>query len=177
MSHHSVLNRECVTDRPYDVRVIPITVIAESIDTSGALAILYAASDELQQRYGGDGDNKHLDVNELRPPRGLFLVARRERHLVGGVGLRSIGEPALRYAEVKRLWVRPDLRREGIGLTLMNEIEQQARDQGYRTLFLETGPAQPEALSLYESTGWTAIEQYPDGAFSHPIAHRFKKSL
>jgi GNAT superfamily N-acetyltransferase len=157
--------------------VIPITVIDESIDSSGALAILYAASDELQQRYGGDGDNKHLDLDELRPPRGLFLVARRERHLVGGVGFRSIGEPGRHYAEVKRLWVRPDLRREGIGLTLMNEIEQQAREHGYRTLFLETGPAQPEALSLYESTGWTEIEQYPDGAFSHPIAHRFKKDL
>jgi GNAT superfamily N-acetyltransferase len=159
------------------VRVIPITVTDESIDSSGALAILYAASDELQQRYGGDGDNKYLDLDELRPPHGLFLVARRERHLVGGVGYRSIGDPGLRYAEVKRLWVRPDLRREGIGLTLMNEIEQQARDHGYRTLFLETGPAQPEALALYESNGWTEIDQYPDGAFSHPIAHRFTKDL
>ena len=157
--------------------MIPVTVIAESIDTSGALAILHAASDELQQRYGGDGDNAHLNVDELRPPLGLFLVARRERHLVGGVGLRSIADPAHHFAEVKRLWVRPDLRREGIGLTLMNEIEVLARELGYATLFLETGPAQPEALALYESNGWTEIDQYPDGAFSHPIAHRFKKDL
>jgi len=162
---------------PYDVHVIPITVNAESIDSSGALAILHAASDELQQRYGGDGDNAHLNLDELRPPLGLFLVARRERHLVGGVGLRSIGEPELHFAEVKRLWVRPDLRREGIGLTLMNEIESSARELGYVTLFLETGPAQPEALSLYASTGWTEIEQYPSGVFSHPPAHRFKKDV
>ena len=162
---------------PYDVHVIPITVTAESIDSNGALAILYAASDELQQRYGGGGDNAHLNVDELRPPLGLFLVARRERHLVGGVGLRPICDPTLHYAEVKRLWVRPDLRREGIALTLMNEIETSARELGNVTLFLETGPAQPEALSLYESTGWTEVVQYPPGAFSHPIAHRFKKDL
>jgi GNAT superfamily N-acetyltransferase len=161
---------------PYDVLVIPVTVIAESIDSNGALAILYAASDELQQRYGGS-DNAHLDVDELRPPRGLFLVARRERHLVGGVGLRSISDPTLHFAEVKRLWVRPDLRREGIGLTLMNEVETSARELGYVTLFLETGPAQPEALAMYESTGWTKIEQYPPGAFIHPNSHRFKKDL
>ena len=99
--------------------MIPITVLPESIDTSGALALVHAASDELQQRYGGDGDNQHLSVDELRPPSGLFLVARHDRHLVGGVGLRSIAEPMLRYGEVKRLWVRPDLRREGIGLVLM----------------------------------------------------------
>ena len=59
--------------------MISVTVVAESIDTSGALAIVHAASDELQQRYGGDGDNAHLNVDELRPPLGLFLVARHER--------------------------------------------------------------------------------------------------
>ncbi len=157
--------------------MIPVTVVAESIDTSGALAIVHAASDELQQRYGGEGDNAHLNLDELRPPLGLFLVARHERQLVGGVGLRSISDPALHFDEVKRLWVRPDLRREGVGLVLMNEIERRARDLGCVTLFLETGPAQPEALSLYESTGWTEIEQYPPGAFSHRGAHRFKKVL
>lgn len=162
---------------PYDVLVISIDVAAESVDTSGALAIVHAASDELQQRYGGDGDNQHLNVDELRPPTGIFLVARHERHLVGGVGLRPISDPSRHFAEVKRLWVRPDLRREGIGLVLMREIERHAKELGYVTLFLETGPLQPEALALYQSSGWTGIEQYPPGAFSHPIAHRFKKDL
>jgi GNAT superfamily N-acetyltransferase len=177
MIHHIVLNGQCTLNRPYDVHVIPISVVAESVDTNGALAIVHAASDELQQRYGGDGDNKHLDVDELRPPRGLFVVARYERQLVGGVGLRSIAEPTLGYAEVKRLWVRPDLRREGIGLVLMNEIERLAKELGYVTLFLETGPAQPEALALYRSNGWTEIDHYPAGVFCHPQAHWFKKDL
>jgi len=157
--------------------VISVTVVAESIDSSGALAILHAASDELQQRYGGEGDNAHLSVDELRPPRGLFLVARHERHPVGGVGLRAISEPSLRFAEVKRLWVRPDLRREGIGLVLMNEIESKARELGYVALYLETGPAQPEALALYRTNGWTEIDQYPAGVFCHPQSHRFTKDL
>ena len=154
-----------------------VTIVAESIDTSGALAVVHAASDELQQRYGGDGDNKHLNVDELREPLGLFLVARQGRDLVGGVGLRSICEPALHYAEVKRLWVRPDLRRDGVGLTLMNEVERHAKELGCETLFLETGPAQPEALALYTAHGWTEITRYPDGAFSHPQARKFTKDL
>ena len=157
--------------------MLPITVVAESVDTSGALAMVHAASDELQQRYGGEGDNKHLMVDELRPPLGLFLVARHNRDLVGGVGLRSISDPDLHLAEIKRLWVRPDLRREGIGLALMHEIQIHAKELGYVRLFLETGPAQPEALALYRSHGWTEIEKYPDGVFSHPPAHRFSKDL
>lgn len=157
--------------------MISIAVVAESVDTNGALAIVHAASDELQQRYGGDGDNQHLSVDELRPPRGIFLVARHDSHLVGGVGLRSIADPELHFAEVKRLWVRPDIRREGIGLALMNEIESRARDLGYLTLYLETGPAQPEALALYRSNGWMEIDRYPEGVFCHPQAHWFKKAL
>jgi GNAT superfamily N-acetyltransferase len=157
--------------------VISVTVTAESIDTSGALAILHAASDELQQRYGGEGDNAHLNVDELRAPTGLFLVARQERQLVGGVGLRAIADTALRYAEVKRLWVRPDLRRGGIALQLMRAIESHAKGLGYATLFLETGPAQPEALALYQSNGWTSIDEYPAGVFNHPISHKFMKDL
>jgi GNAT superfamily N-acetyltransferase len=162
---------------PYDVPVHSIVVAAESVDTSGALAIIHAASDELQQRYGGEGDNQHLSVDELRPPSGIFLVARRDRHLAGGVGLRSIADPALRFAEVKRLWVRPDLRREGVGFVLMQTVEAQARELGYATLYLETGPAQPEALALYRSNEWTEIDAYPAGAFCHPQAHWFKKDL
>jgi GNAT superfamily N-acetyltransferase len=157
--------------------VISINVVAESVDSSGALAIVHAASDELQQRYGGDGDNQHLRVDELRPPQGIFLVARKGPHLAGGVGLRAISDPSLRFAEVKRLWVRPDLRREGVGLVLMNEIESSARSLGYVTLYLETGPAQPEALALYRTNGWTEIDEYPAGAFCHPQAHWFKKDL
>ena len=157
--------------------MIPISVVAESIDTNGALAIVHAASDELQQRYGGDGDNQHLSVDELRPPSGLFLVARLDRQLVGGVGLRSIADPDLHFAEVKRLWARPDLRREGIGLVLMNEVESRARELDDVTLYLETGPAQPEALALYRSHGWTEIDEYPAGVFCHPQAHWFKKDL
>jgi GNAT superfamily N-acetyltransferase len=157
--------------------VIPVTIVAESVDTSGALAIVHAASDELQQRYGGDGDNAHLSVDELRPPHGLFLVARHERDLVGGVGLRTLGDPDAHLAEVKRLWVRPDLRRDGIGLALMREVERHARELGYVALFLETGPAQPEALTLYRANGWTEIDEYPPGTFSHRQAHRFTKDL
>ncbi|HEY5262637.1 MAG TPA: GNAT family N-acetyltransferase [Acidimicrobiales bacterium] len=157
--------------------MISLTVVAESIDTNGALAILHAASDELQQRYGGEADNAHLRVDQLRPPLGIFLVARHERQLVGGVGLRSIADLSLHFAEVKRLWVRPDLRREGIGLVLMNAVETSAKELGYATLYLETGPAQPEALALYRSNGWTEIDQYPAGVFCHPQAHWFKKNL
>jgi GNAT superfamily N-acetyltransferase len=141
--------------------VSKVTIKEESIESSGALSVVYAATDELIRRYGGPGD-EHLTFDDLRSPNGFFLVARVEGHLVGGVGVR---------------WVRPDLRRGGIAKSLMNEIEIHAKQKGYARLFLETGPAQPEAIAFYEATGWLSVSEFPPDAFSHPIASRFVKDL
>jgi len=157
--------------------VLALTIDDESISTSGALSVVYAADDELKRRYGGDGDGPHLHVDELGEPLGLFLVARVHGDIAGGLGLRSIGDRDLHYGEIKRLWVRPDLRRGGIAVALMDEIERRARSLGYLRLYLETGPAQPEAVALYASIGWDRIVEYPDGVFCHPMSHRFTKPL
>jgi GNAT superfamily N-acetyltransferase len=139
--------------------------------------VYYAALDELNRRYGGSDEEKHVTLDELLPPKGLYLVARVDEHLVGGVGLRPISDPSLNVAEVKRLWVRPDYRRQGVGIALMNEVEERARQLGYARLYLESGYAQPEALELYRSSGWETVEEYPPGAFSYPVANRFTKLL
>ncbi|MEO9180587.1 MAG: GNAT family N-acetyltransferase, partial [Acidimicrobiales bacterium] len=123
-----------------------LTIKEEPIDSNGALSVLHAATDELTQRYGGSGDSEHLHVDELRPPLGLFLVARLDGHLAGGVGLRSIADPNSHWGEIKRLWVRVDLRRAGIAAKLMDDVVAAAKRFGYERLYLETGPRQPEAI-------------------------------
>lgn len=149
----------------------------EPITSSGALSVYHAALDELTRRYGGSDEGAHLRVEELAPPRGAFLVARVSGDPVGGVGVRPIGEVEWHYGEVKRLWVRPDQRRHGVGAKLMARLEDRARSLGYRQLFLETGYAQPEALQLYQSSAWQPVEEFPPGAFSYPGAYRFTKFL
>jgi GNAT superfamily N-acetyltransferase len=157
-----------------------VTINDEPVTSSGAFSLIYAAMDELDRRYGGPGDEEHdhhLSLDELGAPRGAFLVARRRGDLVGGVGLRSILDPARRLGEVKRLWVRPDLRRTGIARALMDAVVHRARDLGYERLYLETGWAQPEAQALYPALGWTPVAQFPDGAWSYPDATRFTMPL
>jgi GNAT superfamily N-acetyltransferase len=157
--------------------VSELVIDDELITTHGALSVYHASIDELNRRYGGSEEDRHLHVEELMAPLGAFLVARQDGHPVGGVGLRPISNPALNIGEIKRLWVRPDLRRLGIGLQLMERVEERAREFGYRQLYLESGYAQPEALELYRSHGWNAVEAYPPGAHSYPIANRFLKEL
>lgn len=154
-----------------------VTISESLMSDPGALSVYFAAIDELNRRYGGSDEGHRLAPEEMEPPLGVFLLARDEGHPVGGVGLRPIGSPNGRFAEVKRLWVRPDCRRDGIARRLMDELEARAHALGYEGLYLETGYAQPEALAFYPRHGWNLIDEFPEGAFSHPLATRFYKAL
>ena len=150
-----------------------LAVEIEPVTSPGPLSVIYLALDELARRYGPGADADHLDLDEMVPPRGVFVVAREDSHVVGGVGVRTILEPERHTGEVKRLWVRPDLRRRGVGAALMEAVVAAARDIGLRELYLETGVLQPEAIAFYEAIGWRRVDSLPEGAFSYPHAHRF----
>jgi GNAT superfamily N-acetyltransferase len=150
----------------------------EPFDSPGPQSIVSSALDELNRRYGTNMRGAHdLHEGDFDPPRGAFLVARQDGHLAGGVGLRPIVEPDLRTGEVKRLWVRPDLRRHGLAVDLMEAIVAAAAARGYAHLYLETGPRQPEARALYERLEWEQVDHYPPGAFTHDTGIRFHLSL
>jgi GNAT superfamily N-acetyltransferase len=51
-------------------------------------------------------------------------------------------------------------RRRGISRVVLAHLEDRAAALGYRRLVLETGTAQPEALALYEASGWVRITAY-----------------
>ncbi len=161
----------------YCVLVPELLIDDELITSHGALSVYHAAIDELNRRYGGSEEDQHLHVEELLPPTGAFVVARLDGHPIGGVGLRPISDPTLHLGEIKRLWVRPDQRRHGVGAGLMTAIEDRARRIGFLRLYLESGFAQPEALELYRTSAWEPVEEYPRGAFSYRLAMRFTKPL
>jgi GNAT superfamily N-acetyltransferase len=111
---------------------------------------------EYVRRYGGR-DRTPVDPTQFVPPDGAFLLGRREGRPVACGAYRWHADGV---AELKRMYVRIDSRRQGIARALLQELETRAREAGYARAVLETGLAQPEALSLYESAGWTPIAGY-----------------
>jgi GNAT superfamily N-acetyltransferase/DNA-binding MarR family transcriptional regulator len=99
------------------------------------------------------------DADRYRAPDGAFLVAWSEDLPIGCVSLRRLGP---KLAEVKRLWVHPHARGQGLGLRLMRAIEARARDLGYAHARLDSNTALVPAISLYRSDGWTECDPYTD---------------
>ena len=62
--------------------------------------------------------------------------------------------------EIKRMFVRPAYRGKGIAGAVLKELELWAAELNYKACILETGKKQPEAIGLYQKSGYTFIPNY-----------------
>jgi GNAT superfamily N-acetyltransferase len=99
----------------------------------------------------------------LRAHRGAYLVGWRGDLAVAGGGLRPLEEGV---AEIKRMFVRPPARSQGVATELLTALEAAARSLGYGAVRLDTGPKQVHALRLYRRAGFVEIERYNDNPFA-----------
>lgn len=63
-------------------------------------------------------------------------------------------------AELKRVFVTATARGRGVARGILRSVEEFARSRDVRAVLLETGPAQPEAIALYETHGYEHIPQF-----------------
>ncbi|MEV6927184.1 GNAT family N-acetyltransferase [Dactylosporangium sp. NPDC051485] len=124
-----------------------------------ATELTTAALADLSARYGGDGDTTPIQPGEFDPPEGAFLVAYVDHLPAGCAGFRTFAEDET-TAELKRMYVAPEFRGRGIAKALLSAVEGVARETGRSRIWLETGTAQPEAIGLYERSGYVRIEDF-----------------
>jgi GNAT superfamily N-acetyltransferase len=129
-------------------------------------------------RYGGR-DNTPLQPGIFDPPRGAFFVGYLDDQPVAtGAWRRRDDVDALgssNTAEIKRMYVAAAARRTGLARAVLAHLEQTAREAGAEVMILETGLAQPEAIALYESSGYTPVPgfgYYKDAPLSRCFARR-----
>lgn len=122
-------------------------------EDTAAAALIEEVQQEYVVRYGGH-DATAVDGTEFAPPHGAFVLARVDGEVIGCGGLRRHDDDVV---EIKRMYVRAAHRRRGHARRLLQALEQRARAMGYRGIILETGTAQPEAMALYVSEGYTRI--------------------
>jgi GNAT superfamily N-acetyltransferase len=150
----------------------PLVIEEVAFDSALAETLIAEVQQEYVARYGGP-DRTPIDPTQFAPPYGTFFVATVDGEPIGCGGLRRHDEEVV---EVKRMFVRAAHRRRGHARALLRALEDRARASGYRRVILETGLAQPEAIALYTSDGYTPIDgfgHYKDA----PLSRSFVKDL
>lgn len=146
----------------------------EPADSADAVTCLRAYADELSTRFP-DGfepvGHGAVESVELGPPGGGFVVVRTAGRAVGCGGVRML-TPGI--GEIKRMWLHPDVRGRGAGRRLLASLEDVARALGHDVVRLDTSRHLGEAIGLYTSTGYVAVDRYNDNADAD---HWFEKAL
>jgi len=128
-----------------------------------AVLLIEGVQEEYVVRYGGR-DHTPMDPAEFEPPVGAFYVGYRDAEpvMTGAWRFRDdvtlLGSP--RPAEVKRMYVVPDARRQGLARLMLAHLEATARTAGAEVMVMETGTAQPEAMALYRAAGYEPVESF-----------------
>lgn len=142
------------------------------LDEPDARTLIELVQGEYVIRYGGP-DEAPIDVAEFLPPEGLFLVARVDGAPAGCGGWRALGDGR---AEIKRMFTAAGHRNRGVARAVLAELERTAAAAGMEELVLETGTVQPEAIALYESSGYRPIDGFGYYA-GRPLSRSFGKRV
>jgi putative acetyltransferase len=103
---------------------------------------------DLQDQYAPN--NKVLNIRTA-------VIAYDENKPVGIGCFRPVDTTTI---EIKRMFVLPAYRGKGIAGSILKELETWARELSFTRTVLESGDRQPEALHLYEKSGYAVIENY-----------------
>ena len=151
-----------------DIRRCPLT----SPDASRLIAALNA---ELKATFPEPGAT-HFSLTgaEVGEGGGAFVVAYLNGTAVGCGAVRRLDDTT---AELKRMYVDPLVRGQGIGRALVESLELEARMLGVTSLVLETGKRLAPAIGLYQAMGYTRIPLFGEYLASPDTSVCFGKSL
>jgi putative acetyltransferase len=123
--------------------------------TDDIRALIAALEGELSPHYAPN--QRHgLALEAIFRPHIHFFVARRAGEALGCAGVAVYRD----FAEVKRMYVRPEARGQGIADALMDRLAEVARDFGIAVLKLETGDKQQAAIRFYARNGFSSCADF-----------------
>lgn len=159
-----------------------ITIERVSWNDPRSVVLRARMDDEMHERYGssnGDEDpaitaerSRALSVDPSTVVTSV-LALDESGDAVGHIAIRRLGDEV----ELKRLIVLTSARGKGAATALLDESERIGRELGAPRLILQTGDKQPDAVALYEKTGWNPIPVYAPYAATMPWSFCFEKAL
>jgi GNAT superfamily N-acetyltransferase len=147
-------------------------ITPERPDTADAVVLITELEAQLEPFY--PRESRHgLSVERLLSEAVAFFVLRSDGTPAACGGVKLFGSA---YAELKRMYVRPQFRGLGFGRLMLDHLADYTRTQGVNLLRLETGIHQHAAIGLYERMGFYRIRPFPPYT-DDPLSLYFEKQL
>ena len=135
----------------------------DDIARTKALFVEYADSLDFSLCFQGFDREMKEFPGAYAPPLGCLLIAYADQGAAGAVGLRPLeSQDSTRLCEMKRLYVRPNYRKRGVGQQLVRRIITEAKEMGYLAMRLDTLPSMRSAREIYGAYGFVPVENYND---------------
>lgn len=129
----------------------------ELLDEIKQLFLEYTQSLDIDLTFQDFGTEFKTLPGKYAPPDGVLILALVDGKEAGCIALRKISES---ICEMKRLYVRDEYRRLGIGKKLIIIMLEEATKIGYQYVRLDTLPTMKNAQDLYRKFGFYDIEPY-----------------
>ncbi len=132
-----------------------ITLTRTNSDNKDFQALVRELDIDLKIRDGED-HSFYAQFNKIDSIK-YIVVAYHENQ---AVGCGAVKEYDHRTMEIKRMYVPPEIRGQGIASLILQELEKWSSELLFEKCILETGKMQPEAIKLYQKNNYRAIPNY-----------------
>lgn len=142
-----------------------VSIVEERPDSPDAVALIVELEAHLSPLYP-QASRHGYSIEKLIQQKVAFFIMRVAEHPAGCGGVQIYGKE---YGEIKRMYVRPSFRGQGLARQMLTHLVDYARHRSVPLLRLETGIHQTEAIRLYERFGFQRIGpfgQYRDDPLS-----------
>ncbi len=132
-----------------------LTLIRTDASNADFKKLVASLDEDLRLRDG----KEHVFYNQFNKTDTIKEVIVAYSHNLP-VGCGAFKKYESHTAEVKRMFVHPDYRKQGIASQVLSALENWATELNYTACLLETGKKQPEAIALYNKAGYFVIPNY-----------------
>ena len=122
----------------------------------------------------GGADEDALRVEEFyhKDGRGEFFVSEKEGVIVATAAYHRIAKGP-DSVEIRKMYIVPGCRREGLGRELIQVLETAIKNRGYKNLYVETASVLTEACKFYSALGYSPVEETPDTKRCDMLLHKY----
>ena len=117
--------------------------------------------DGLIEHWGFLDENKNPDLDDIATTYadGIFLIAWLDDEIIGTGAFKP---HSARQVEIVRMSIKKELRRQGIGRQMLDELLRRATQAGYAEVILETTETWQDVIDFYLDYGFE-ITHHQDG--------------